>query len=425
MGTSASARYCARCGARLASDNADAACRPCQRTAHEAALCPPDVPSEFWENDQLRDALTRERHMGHAVRSYRKHPFHGHRPVSQETAARWLSVSQTQLSRIENGRPLYDLDRLVQWARKLRIPPELLWFAMPDEGDDVKRRQFLIAGGVTTAGFLSAPATSHSGSGDGPAGEACAQWLAWELWNRRMMTLPAGEIPTQVRRILEALPPAGGLILRDADNNYSFAHPSLIDFFVAQRIFGDLARGSADLLATTQTSHDTDQVIRRFVQHESSCVPVLAGWMRDGATPVLRVNSAGILAKLGPADISDEVISVLRRDGDTRHLYLTAVASRVLAMPWDAAGKLVASSPGIITDSPDQIAGLAVRLGQEARHSKDGAARWCSVVLLARIGQHIPAVVTSELQEALRDEPCRENLRAIGSVLSNADPLSI
>src|ERR1017187_10024837 len=141
MGTSATSRYCSRCGARLASDIAGVTFRP-SRTAQEAALAPPEVPPEFWENDQLRDALLRERHIGHAVRSYRKHPFHGQRPISQEIAARWLSVSQTQLSRIENGHPIYDLGRLTHWAERLRIPPELLWFALPDEVENVKRREF-------------------------------------------------------------------------------------------------------------------------------------------------------------------------------------------------------------------------------------------------------------------------------------------
>jgi transcriptional regulator with XRE-family HTH domain len=428
MVTSATPRYCERCGARLAGDNADKICRPCDRKAHEHSQNPPEVPAEFWENDQLRDALIRERHIGHAVQSYRKHPFHGRRPISQETAARWLSVSQTQLSRIENGRPLYDLDRLIQWANILRIPPDLLWFALPDEEDDVKRRQFLLAGSAAAAGFLPTAAVPGAGSVNTPSAEACAQWLAWELWNRREMSLNAEEVPPQIRGILEALPPAGSLILRDADNNYSFAHPSLVDFFVAQRVFSSLAKGNADLLATAQTSHGTDQVIRRFVQHQDSCVPVLTRWMRDGATPVLRVNSAGILAKLGPADISDEVIAALKRDEDTRHLYLTAVASRVLAMPWEEAGKFAGSSQ-IITSgaamSPERAAELAVQLGREVRHSQDGAARWCSLVLIGRIGQRIPPIVTSALQETLRREPCRENLRAIASTLSGADPLDV
>jgi len=87
--------------------------------------------------------------------------------------------------------------------------------------------------------------------------------------------------------------------------------------------------------------------------------------MRDGATPVLRVNSAGILAKLGPADISDEVITVLKRDADTRHLYLTAVASRVLALPWDEAGKLAVRGHELTAGkamAPERAAELAVQL---------------------------------------------------------------
>jgi transcriptional regulator with XRE-family HTH domain len=364
------------------------------------------------------------------VRSYRKHPLHGQRAISQETAARWLSVSQTQLSRIENGRPVYDLDRLIQWAKTLRIPPELLWFALPDEGEDVNRRKFLIAGGataVTAGGFLSAPIVPGTGNSGVPLdSESCARWLAWELWNRRATMLNSQEVPPNVRQVLNAFPPAGTLILRDGNDNYSFAHPSLVDFFVAQRIFGDLASGNSDLLTATQTSHDTDQVIRRFVQHDNSCVPILARWMEDGNTPVLRVNSAGILAKLGQADISDQVITVLRQDAGTRHLYLTAVASRVLAMPWEAAERLAGGNPEHTSKSAmssGQAAEFAVRLSQEVRNSQDGAARWCSIVLLSRVAQPVPAIVTSSLQESLRNEQCRENLRAIASAMSNASPL--
>lgn len=89
MGTSATgSRYCARCGSRLASDNTASSCGPCQRAARETADRPPSVPPEFWDNDQLRDALLKERHIGHVVQRYRKHPFHG-RSITQETAAQW------------------------------------------------------------------------------------------------------------------------------------------------------------------------------------------------------------------------------------------------------------------------------------------------------------------------------------------------
>jgi tetratricopeptide (TPR) repeat protein len=136
MGTDPNALSCNRCGARLASGNIDPLCRPCQRAMHASALNPPEVPQEFWTNEQLQDALVRERHIGHAVRSYRRHPFHGRRPIPQEVVARWLNISQAQLARIERGHPITDLERLIQWAGTLRIPQELLWFAMPVGGTE-------------------------------------------------------------------------------------------------------------------------------------------------------------------------------------------------------------------------------------------------------------------------------------------------
>src|SRR6266700_7618429 len=72
MATSASPRYCAGCGVRLARDNSDTVCRPCQRAARDASRRPPQVPRDFWYVDEIRDALAVERHMGHAVRAYRK-----------------------------------------------------------------------------------------------------------------------------------------------------------------------------------------------------------------------------------------------------------------------------------------------------------------------------------------------------------------
>jgi hypothetical protein len=149
--------------------------------------------------------------------------------------------------------------------------------------------------------------------------------------------------------------------------------------------------------------------------------------MNDGASPILRVNSAGILAKLGSPIIADDVITTLRKDAETRHLYLTAVASRVLTLPWDNAAKLAGTAEPVLElgIAGDHAAELAVRLSEEVRQSPDGAARWCSVVLLNRIAKRTPIAVTSSLQEALSREPCRENLRAIGAALSDSDPTRI
>ena len=49
----------------------------------------------------------------------------------QEIVAGWMGITQAQLSRIESGPPIKDLDRLIQWARTLGLPPHLLWFKLP------------------------------------------------------------------------------------------------------------------------------------------------------------------------------------------------------------------------------------------------------------------------------------------------------
>lgn len=132
--TATARRYCSQCGSRLAGDNPESICRPCQRAAHQALVNPPDVPPEFWQHAPLKDSLIRERHLGHAIRHYRRHPYHGSKQITQEVVADWLGISQAQLARIERGSPIEDLARLTQWAIILRIPSDLLWFDLPGAG---------------------------------------------------------------------------------------------------------------------------------------------------------------------------------------------------------------------------------------------------------------------------------------------------
>jgi transcriptional regulator with XRE-family HTH domain len=72
----------------------------------------------------MRDALATW-HMGRVVAAYRNHPFHG-RPLPQETVAGWVGITQAQLSRIESGPPIKDLERLIEWARVLHVPPAVV-----------------------------------------------------------------------------------------------------------------------------------------------------------------------------------------------------------------------------------------------------------------------------------------------------------
>src|SRR3712207_5490903 len=108
--------------------------------------------------------------------------------------------------------------------------------------------------------------------------------------------------------------PRAGLrhILCDKGGNCSLAHPSLIDFYVARRVFTNIAVGDSKLLATAQTTHATDLVIREFVLRHQSSSDFLREWMTKGANAVLRVNSAGILAKLGEPTAENFVVKTLK-----------------------------------------------------------------------------------------------------------------
>jgi transcriptional regulator with XRE-family HTH domain len=129
MSPTGAARFCS-CGTRLASDNRTSRCGACRKKNRERFLQPPAVPSSFWDHPEVRAALA-SRHFGRALRAYRAHPFHGGRPLAQGVVANWLRLTQSQLSRIENGKPVQDLDRLIDWARLLHIPEHLLWFRLP------------------------------------------------------------------------------------------------------------------------------------------------------------------------------------------------------------------------------------------------------------------------------------------------------
>jgi transcriptional regulator with XRE-family HTH domain len=127
-------RHC-RCGTRLALDNPGPLCAGCQRACRDR-FTPPDVPAEFWLTERLMDAFAAQ-HMGRVAAAYRKHPYHwlvyGDGGISQRLLGQWLGLSQAQVSRIEHGPPVRNLDLLVYWARVLRIPPELLWFKLPGD----------------------------------------------------------------------------------------------------------------------------------------------------------------------------------------------------------------------------------------------------------------------------------------------------
>lgn len=303
------------------------------------------------------------------------------------------------------------------------------------EADSFDRSDVLRIGVGSLIGPIAAQRAAASAR-DAAVDRSCAQSLAWEMWQRQTYSLHASELPEPVAHHLGAMATDSastvlldGVVLGDREGCYSFAHRSFIDFFIAQRIFGAIRAGESNLFATAQTTHETDLVIREFVLRHDGAVDLLVGWMKTGSSAVLRVNSAGVLAKLGATQLSDDVINVLKGDVDTRQMYLTAVASRVLSIPWDQASRLVASVEGHPTGlsshlPSDSAAHLATRFASEARNPRDSGARWCSVVLLSQVEQAAPETVLAALQQALSEESCRENLRAIGRALAGSNPIS-
>ena len=117
-------RYC-RCGNRLAWNHASALCGSCERQAVDHRAEPPMVSPAFWSTPALRDALAAQ-HIGRVARAYRRHSEfasrYGRGGVSQELLGTWLGLTQAQVSRIENGPPVRNLDTLAHWARVLQIP---------------------------------------------------------------------------------------------------------------------------------------------------------------------------------------------------------------------------------------------------------------------------------------------------------------
>lgn len=109
-------RYCSGCGT-------------CLPGAAQLLAGAPPVPAQFWTVDRIRDAPA-SWHMGRVIAAYRHHPHHG-RPLSQELVGGWVGLTQAQISRIENGSPIKDLDKLTRWVLTLRIPGQLLWFNLP------------------------------------------------------------------------------------------------------------------------------------------------------------------------------------------------------------------------------------------------------------------------------------------------------
>lgn len=158
-------QYYCRCGTQLAKDNTERQCARCQRDSRDKLIAPPEVPAEFWQTAQFDDAFVAQR-IGRVFRAYRTHSHHyavyGPDGISQTLLGQWLGLSQPQVSRIETGRQVRDLDVLAYWARVLRIPPGRLWFRLPEDKEELVIAPESTAAGMSPSNRLPRPLEAPS-----------------------------------------------------------------------------------------------------------------------------------------------------------------------------------------------------------------------------------------------------------------------
>jgi transcriptional regulator with XRE-family HTH domain len=148
---------------------------------------------------------------------------------------------------------------------------------------------------------------------------------------------------------------------------------------LATELTASIAGSDAGPLATVQTTHGTDLVIAALTDRASA--RKLRGWMHDGDNPILRVNAAGILAKIPDQDTAEQIGVVLDADPATRQLYTTAVIARIGALPWDVSSRLAAGQ----IPTQRQAHFLAARFAREVLNPRDAGARWCSANMLRNL----------------------------------------
>lgn len=246
--------------------------------------------------------------------------------------------------------------------------------------------------------------------------DECAQWLAWETWQSGADALPATDVPGDRKRAVAELL-ARHYLVRDRNGALRFPTSGLLDFYLAVVVFNSISSGSSTRLATAQTTHATDLVLAQFAEADADSTANLARWMTGGPSAVLRVNAAGVLAKMDSPAMTDSVVTALRSDHAARALYLTAVASRVLRISWADAARMATGS----AISGDGVEALAAEL----RNPRDAAARWCSAALLYRAGAANRANVRAAVADALGSERSAENLRSMAALTSGMDPITL
>lgn len=144
---------------------------------------------------------------------------------------------------------------------------------------------------------------------------------------------------------------------------------------VVTELAASVAGNDPGPLATVQTTNQVDSALAAYV--DQGTVNHLRKWLDDGSDSVLRVNAAGILAKLPGQVDAGRVVAALDRDTEMRDRYMTTVVARVCGLDWPTAARMVREPSSF--PHPVLAAG---RLAREAVEARDVGARWCSAAML-------------------------------------------
>lgn len=410
------ARYCPLCGTRLARDHADERCSACQQRFAALLARPPQVPAEFWETEQLRDAFESQ-HIGRVSRAYRKHPYHvaayGKDGITQEVLGGWLGLAQAQISRIETGSPVRNLDSLCYWARTLRIPPYLLWFKLPSAhqapngapakpaakgrpiADSVvssKRAVQLDRGSAGYLGVVSGCLLKRVREAINLTASTLAEGLAldvatvqgWESGRRSLTALPAADLTRlRVRLIKLGAPPVVFAALDDALK---------ADMVIAQAVEAGSTPivQNEHLLASFVHKRDLTNVITWPLT--GLLPPHLRRLNRPWATPDGPVAGQPMLSESERARFFDHLlitVDTTPRDEDAllrrQAIYLLGFDTRPESVEWLRAEQ-----------------GRAWRNAHHSNHVPSWVAVRSSALALARFGDRDP--LRAFVQQALTDE---------------------
>lgn len=151
---------------------------------------------------------------------------------------------------------------------------------------------------------------------------------------------------------------------------------------IATELAASIAGNDPGPLATVQTTHGTDLALATLT--DRGTVAHLRRWLDDGDNPILRVNAAGILAKVPGQFEASRVTAALGRDTEVRSCYMTAVVVRVCGLDWPVSAQLTENPAGF----PQPIL-VAQRFAREAVNDRDAGARWCAAAMLQALSSMI------------------------------------